>query len=69
MKFEQNENREMTQDTENIKKNRRVKSEKEMYMMKKKEEIPRSSGGSARGRTVGDGRGAAHDATSSITVS
>lgn len=48
---------------------KRVKSEKEMCKMKKKEEIPRSSGGSARGRTVGDGRGAAHDATSSITVS
>ena len=36
---------------------------------KKMCEIPRSSGGSARGRTVGDGGGAAHDATSSITVS
>lgn len=42
--------------------------ENKMSKMKKRE-IPRSSGGSVQGRTVGDGRGAAHDATSSITVS
>lgn len=44
------------------------KGKNKMSKMKKRE-IPRSSGGSVQGRTVGDGRGAAHDATSSITVS
>lgn len=38
-------------------------------MKKQQEENPRSSGGSAWGRTVGDGWGAAHDAMLSITVS
>ncbi len=49
--------------------NKRRKGDNNMCKMKKKEEIPWRSGGSAPSRTVGDGRGAAHDATSSVIVS